>query len=322
MLTPPFDAELLPAYTAMVEGGGGPMTAELLPAIRAEDAAAVPDIQVLTREGRFAVTELAVPGPSGAPDVSLLICEPAGVPGPRPTLYYSFGGGMFSGDHRHRENVDPLLDAAEQIGVTVVAVGRRLAPENPYPAPLDDLYAGLLWAAEHGAEHGIDPERIIVAGTSAGGALTAALTLRVRREGGPRLLGQLLMSPMLDDRNDSPSLRQMDRVDIWDRSWNGFGWSALLGAAAGGRDVPAGAVPARAADLSGLPPAFLDVGSAESLRDEVIAYANRIWAAGGEAELHIWAGGYHCFDKVVPRARISRAACEARNAWIERLLAG
>lgn len=319
----PFDAELQVVHAAAMQGGGGTLTLEMLPAIRAEDAAVVPTTEELSRDGRFTVVERAVPGLPGQPDVNLLICEPVGVPGPRPTIYYSFGGGMFCGDHRHRPNVDPLLDAAEEFGATVVSAGRRLAPENPYPAPLDDVYGGLLWAAEHGAEHGIDPQRIIIAGTSAGGAMTAALALRVRDQGGPRLLGQLLMSPMLDDRNDSPSVRQMGGIDIfWDRGTNGFGWSTLLGTAAGGPEVPAYAAPARATDLSNLPPAYLDVGSAEALRDEVIAYANRVWEAGGDAELHVWAGGFHCFDQVAPDARLSLAALAARRTWIRRLLAG
>jgi acetyl esterase/lipase len=317
----PFDAELQSVYNDITEEESAPMSAELLSEIRAEDAARVPALEELSRGGRFAVTERAVPGLPGSPEVALLICTPVEVPGPRPTIYYAFGGGMICGDHRHRANIDPLLDAAELLGAAVVAVGRRLAPENPHPAPIDDLYSGLLWTAEHAAELGLDPERIVVAGTSAGGGLTAALALTVRDKGGPRLLGQLLMSPMLDDRNDSASVLQMDGHDLWDRSSNGYGWNALLGPARGGPDVSPYAAPARATDLSGLPPAFIDVGSAESLRDEVVDYATRIWQADGAAELHVWAGGYHCFDRVVPDALISRAAREARHSWLRRLLA-
>lgn len=202
---------------------------------------------------------------------------------------------MFSGNHR--AGLDPLLDVAELLGITLVSVGYRLAPEHPHPAPVDDVYAGLLWTAGHAAEFGADPERIVVAGASAGGGLTAALALTVRDKGGPRLLGQLLMCPMLDDRNDSGSLRQMDGRDIWDRSWNGFGWTALLGSARGGPDVPPYAAPARAADLSGLPPAYI------------------------EAELHVWSGGFHVFDMMASDARISQAARQARRSWLSRLLA-
>ncbi|GAA2515779.1 alpha/beta hydrolase [Winogradskya humida] len=273
----------------------------------------------MTHGGRFAVTERTVPGLPGDPGVSLLICTPIGVPGPRPAIYHTHGGGMFTGDHRI--GLGDLLGTADRFGATLLSVGYRLAPENPYPAPIDDVYAGLLWTAEHGDELGIDPQRIIAAGTSAGGGLTAALALRVRDQGGPRLLGQWLMCPMLDDRNNSGSVRQMAGRDIWDATWNGVGWTALLGDARGGPDVPPYAAPARATDLSGLPSAFTDAGSAESLRDEAMAYAARIWQAGGQAELHIWSGGYHVFDWTAPDARVSRAAREARISWLDRLLA-
>jgi acetyl esterase/lipase len=320
VITPvPFDAELLTTYTAIADDGLAPMSLDRLPEIRAEDATEVPAGDELSRGGQFAVTERAVPGLRGNPEVMLLICTPTGSPEPRPAIYHTHGGGMFSGDHR--AGLDPLLDVAGLLGITLVSVGYRLAPEHPHPAPIDDVYAGLLWTAGHAAELGVDPERIVVAGTSAGGGLTAALALTVRDKGGPRLLAQLLMSPMLDDRNESASLRQMDGRDIWDRTWNGFGWTALLGPARGGSDVPPYAAPARATDLSGLPPAYIDVGSAESLRDEGIAYATRIWQAGGEAELHVWSGGFHVFDMVVPEARISQAAREARRSWLGRLLA-
>ncbi|MEU6171939.1 alpha/beta hydrolase [Streptantibioticus parmotrematis] len=314
----PFDAELLAAHRAAVEADPAPMSLERLAEVRAEDAAEVPHLDALGRGGRFAVTERAVPGPGGAPGATLLICVPVDVPGPRPTLYYTHGGGMFSGDHR--VGLDPLLDMAERFGAALVSVGYRLAPEHPHPAPIDDVHAGLLWITDHAADLGLDPERLVVAGTSAGGGLTAALALTVRDQGGPRLLGQLLMCPMLDDRNDSASAWQMDGHDIWDRGWNGFGWNALLGAARGGPDVPPYAAPARATDLSGLPPAFIDVGSAESLRDEAVDYANRVWQADGEAELHVWSGGFHCFDVIAADARISRAAREARDSWLNRLL--
>lgn len=316
----PFDAELLPAYALFIASDPAPMSDERLPEIRAQDATEVPPLADLERGGRFAVTERSVPGLPGDPDILLLICTPAGAPAPRPAIYHTHGGGMFSGDHR--VGLDPLLDEAEQFGATLVSVGYRLAPEHPHPAPIDDVYAGLRWIAEHADEIGLDPQRIVAAGTSAGGGLTAALALRVRDAGGPRLLGQLLMCPMLDDRNDSASVRQMDGRDVWDRGWNGFGWNALLGTGcAGGPEVPAYAAPARAADLSGLPPAFIDAGSAESLRDEGIAYAARIWQAGGEAELHVWAGGFHVFDAAAPEARISKAARAARHSWFDRVLA-
>ena len=317
----PLDAELQVAYDAYLaeEPDQAPMSLDLLPGIRAEVEAGVAALGDLSRGGRFTVSEPAVPGLDGDPEVPLLVCTPAGASTSRPLLYYIHGGGFFCNDHR--TGLDQLLETAEQFGATLVSVGYRLAPEHPYPAQINDVYAGLLWAAEHADELGIDPERIVVLGISAGGGLSAALALTVRDKGGPRLLGQLLMCPMLDDRNDSASAVQMDGVDFWNRSFNGFGWSSLLGDAQGGADVPQYAAPARAIDLAGLPPAFLDVGSAECLRDEVLAYAGRLWQAGGVAELHVWPGGIHAFDREFPEARISKAAIAARDNWLERLLA-
>ncbi len=236
-----------------------------------------------------------------------------------PALYFIHGGGMIAGTAR-----DPLLgeslDLAEPLGAAVVSVDYRLAPETPHPGPVEDCYAGLVWTAEHADDLGIDPERSSLIGGSAGGGLAAALALLARDRGGPALAGQLLMCPMLDDRNDSPSVHQMAELPMWNRQANEVGWTALLGDARGGPDVSPYAAPARADDLSGLPPAFIDVGSADTFRDEDVDYATRIWQAGGIAELHVWPGGYHGFDGIVPHAALSKAAVAARATWLARLL--
>jgi acetyl esterase/lipase len=261
-----------------------------------------------------------VPGLAGDPDVTLLICTPTAVTGTLGCIYHTHGGGMIIGDRR--TGLEAMLDWAGEFGMVVVSVEYRLAPEHPHPAPVDDCYAGLLWTAAHAAELGFDPDRLIIAGGSAGGGLAAAVTLRARDEGGPALLGQMLLCPMLDDRNDTPSAVQMAGLGVWDRASNDFGWTALLGAARGGADVSPYAAPARAVDLSGLPPAFIDVGSAETFRDEDVTYASRIWQAGGRAELHVWPGGFHGFDALAPAAALSRDAAAARLRWLHRLLNG
>jgi acetyl esterase/lipase len=316
MTTPvpvPFDPELQAALDALGGADPHPMTLDRLPEIRAEEEAeGVPTDEELSRGGRYAISERL------AGDVPLLVCLPVGVTGPRPVFYRVHGGGMFTGSPR--TGMDSLVDTALRYGAALISVDYRMAPEHPHPAPIDDVYAGLLWTAAHAEELGLDPARIIITGISAGGGLTAALALRVRDEGGPALLGQLLMCPMLDDRNDSISVRQMVGRDVWDGSWNGTGWTALLGDTRGTAEVPAYAAPARATDLSGLPPAFIDVGSAESLRDEDITYATRIMQAGGRAELHVWAGGYHVYDQMAPEAEVSRATLAARRSWLDRLL--
>ncbi|MFF2362799.1 alpha/beta hydrolase [Streptomyces sp. NPDC058122] len=320
LVPPPFDPELDAALAAAGPSvPSGPTLADIA-ALRAVQRAAVPAYD-LTDGGAFTTTELTVPGPPGAPDISLFVIRPVAPPehGPRPVIYHSHGGGMVLGTNRAGAEV--VLEWARELDAVVVSVEYRLAPEHPYPAGVEDVYAGLLWTARHAGELGGDPERIVIAGASAGGGLTAALALLARDRKGPRPLGQVLMYPMLDDRNDTPSAHQMAGVGAWDRTANETAWTAVLGDARGGPDVPAYAAPARAADLSGLPPAFLDVGSAETFRDEAVAYASRIWQAGGVAELHVWPGGFHGFDAFAPHTGLARAARAARLVWLRRLLA-
>ncbi|MEV8034236.1 alpha/beta hydrolase [Streptomyces sp. NPDC086182] len=319
LVPPPFDPELGIALAAV--GGStpsGPSLADIA-ALRAEPELAVPAYD-LTDGGTFATSDLTVPGPAGAPDISLFVIRPLAPPkdGPRPVVYHSHGGGMVLGTNR--AGVEVVLEWAKELDAIVVSVEYRLAPEHPYPAGVEDVYAGLLWTARHAGELGGDPERIVVAGASAGGGLTAALALLARDREGPRPLGQVLMYPMLDDRNDTPSAHQMAGVGAWDRTANSTAWTAVLGDARGGPDVPAYAAPARASDLSGLPPAFLDVGSAETFRDEVVDYASRIWRAGGVAELHVWPGGFHGFDSFAPHTALARTARATRLTWLRRLL--
>lgn len=318
---PPFDPELAPVI-------------EVLTSLRAPDAyrpdniaemrRPVPGVEaptdvMLTRQGAYRVEERTVPGPEGAPDISLLICLPNRAQAPTAAIYHVHGGGMIVGDNRF--GLVEMLDLAEPLGMAVVSVEYRLAPETSHPGPVEDCYAGLVWTATHAGELHVDADRIVVAGTSAGGGLAAALTLMARDRGGPTPFAQLLLSPMLDDRNDSPSAHQMRGLGIWDGASNETGWNALLGAQVrGGPDVSPYAAPARATDLAGLPPTFIDVGSAETFRDEDVAYASRIWQAGGRAELHVWPGGFHGFDVVVPDAAISRDAIAARAAWLRRQL--
>jgi acetyl esterase/lipase len=155
---------------------------------------------------------------------------------------------------------------------------------------------------------------------SAGGGLSAAVALMARDRSGPRLAGQLLGCPMLDDRNETVSSRQYDGFGAWDRNNNDTAWTAIAGAGRFRDDLSPYVAPARAQDLSGLAPAFIEVGAAETFRDEAVDYALRIWATGGQAELHVWAGGYHGFTGFSPDADVSRAANAARESWLRRVL--
>jgi acetyl esterase/lipase len=186
--------------------------------------------------------------------------------------------------------------------------------------PVEDCYAGLEWFARRAGVLGFDPRRLLIGGQSAGGGLAAGTTLLARDRGGPMPAAMLLMWPMLDDRNETVSAQQVDGVGIWDRTSNETGWTALLGERRATADVSIYSAPARATDLSGLPPAYIEAGSAEVFRDEAVAFASGIWAAGGSAELHIWAGGYHGFQTIVPTAAVSQAAVQTRAAWVRRHL--
>jgi acetyl esterase/lipase len=314
---PPFDSELGAALAAI---GDLPstVTPEMIPMLREHSIMPPVSDDELRRDGEYEIEERTVPGPPGEPDISLLICRPTGGTGPVPALYDIHGGGMILGDNR--TGIVGALEMAAEFGAAVVSVEYRLAPEHPHPAPVEDCYAGLVWTAKNAAELGIDPDRIVVAGGSAGGGLAAAVALLARDRGGPALLGQLLLCPMLDDRNDTPSGYQMVGVGLWDRTSNETGWTALLGDARGGPEVSPYAAPARATDLSGLPPAFVDVGTADLFLDEDVAFAQRIWAAGGRADLHVWAGGFHGFEALVPDAAVSRAARAQRITWLRRIL--
>jgi acetyl esterase/lipase len=316
---PPFDPELRPVLDAA--GPMPPFTVEGIPAIRQQPSPfPVPTDEDLRYGGVFDVSTRTVPGPAGAPDVSLLICRPAAAAAPVAAMYFMHGGGMIFGDNRSGGLVN-MLDHAAELGIAIVSVDYRLAPETPYPGPVEDCYAGLVWTAANATELGLDPARLVAGGASAGGGLAAAVALLARDRGGPALAGQFLACPMLDDRNNTPSSYQMAGRGVWDRATNEVGWTALLGDARGGPDVSPYAAPARATDLSGLPPAFIDVGSAETFRDEDVAYASRIWQAGGRAELHVWPGGSHGFVSMVPDAEISRGAVAAQRGWLRRLLA-
>ncbi|MEU9379251.1 alpha/beta hydrolase [Streptomyces sp. NPDC048255] len=318
---PPFDPELRVALAASADEAREPFTPENLAARQERDAAARPRPTVgdLRADGRFEVDELRVPGAPDGHDVTLVCARPAGIAGPLPLLYYMHGGGMIMGN---AWSVLPRLlrEWALTLELAVISVEYRLAPHARYPGPLEDCYAGLVWAAEHAAGPGIDADRVIIGGKSAGAGLAAALALLTRDRGGPTPIGQLLLCPMLDDRNNTFSSHQMAGIDTWDRTSNATAWQALLGDRYGAADLPPYAAPARATDLSRLPPAYIEVGSAETFRDEGVAYANAIWQAGGQAELHVWPGAFHGFDTFAPQAALSQDARDARSRWLRRIL--
>lgn len=261
--------------------------------------------------------ERAIPGYEGA-DIMISILRSTSGTMPGPGFFHVHSGGMMIGNRF--TGIDQLVDWVEQFGGTCVSVEYRLAPEHQDPVPVEDSYAALVYTAQHAAELGIDPRRLIVAGMSAGGGLAAGLALLARDRQGPSLAGQMLMCPMLDERNDTPSSRQFSGIGLWDRESNDTGWDALLGDRRHTEAVTPYASPALATDLAGLPPAFIDVGTMEVFRDEDIEYARRLADANGDVELHVWPGAFHGFDLAFPQATLSRRAQVARREWLARIL--
>lgn len=249
------------------------------------------------------VEETWVHNPLDGFPVRVKLYLPSRVPPPRPTLLWIHGGGYVLGSPEM--NDADCAEWAGELGIVVASVDYRLAPEHPYPIPLEDAYAALRWLAQT-AE---DRERLAIGGGSAGGGLAAALALLARDRGEVRPAFQLLIYPMLDDRGITPSSQAItDRRLIWTRALNHIGWRAYLGREPGGRDIPPYAAPARAQDLTGLPPAYVMVGTADPFRDEDIAYAQRLMEAGVLTELHVWPGAFHGFEGLVPEAWLSRRA--------------
>ena len=313
---PPFDPELEAMLAVLGEQLPSSITPEMLPLLRQASPVSVDPDQILADAG-ISRRDVTIPGYDGD-EIVVSVLQREGRTGTGPGIFHTHGGGMIIGDRW--VGLGQFLPWILRFDAVVVTVEYRLAPEFPDPYPVEDCYAGLVWTAEHADELGIDPDRLIIAGASAGGGLAAGTALLARDRQGPALAGQVLIYPMLDDRDATVSTVQIDGVGVWDRTSNITGWSALLGDRVGTDDVSIYAAPARATDLSGLPPSFIDCASAEVFRDEDVAYATALWHAGVQAELHVWPGGFHGFDLMAPHTAIAKAMTAARDEWIGRLL--
>ncbi|MBV9089388.1 MAG: alpha/beta hydrolase [Mycobacteriaceae bacterium] len=238
------------------------------------------------------------------------VFRPASGSTPAPALLWIHGGGYVIGRAAQDDKLCRRFVAA--LGITVVSVEYRLAPENPYPAPLNDCYTALTWLA---AEPEVDSSRLVIGGASGGGGLAAALALMTRDRGEFTPLLQLLTYPMLDDRSSSRTELDEKRFRLWNQDSNKFGWDSYLGNA-----DPAVAVPARRDDLSGLPPAWIGVGTHDLFFDEGLAYAERLLAAGVRCDVEVVSGAFHGFDQVVPGAPVSKAFFASQCAAIRSAL--
>jgi acetyl esterase/lipase len=244
-----------------------------------------------------------VPGLPGCPDVRLRVYRPVDAPSRAPCLFWIHGGGHVVGQV---EQDDPSMDHfVDTFGCVAVSVDWRRPPEHPYPAPMDDSYAGLKWAYDSADTLGIDRGRIVVAGASSGGGSAAGLALLARDRGEVPIAFQLLVYPMLDDRNITPSSHAITDRRVWNRTSNLIAWNAYLGGAAGTDGVSPYAAPSRATDLGGLPPAFIATADLDLFVDEDIDYAQRLVQAGVPTELHIYPRAIHGFDLFAPDAQVS-----------------
>lgn len=287
-----------PALESFIEAPPLEITAENLPLVRG----ALKDIYAaVLGEGdpRVTIAEHTVPGPAGAPDVRVYVYTPPGPTAVRPALFHIHGGGFILGE---AAMMHPLSQTrARDLDCVVVSVDYRLAPETPYPGPVEDCYAALQWMVEHAAELSVDPARVVVGGESAGGGLAAALCLLARERRGPAIALQFLVYPMLDHRTGTPADVHGNRFSgefAWTHGANRFGWSAMLGDIDPAGDVPATCSPSRAESLGGLPPAFIGVGALDLFVDEDIDYAVRLMREGVPTELHLYPGAFHAFDVV------------------------
>ncbi|OJJ44622.1 hypothetical protein ASPZODRAFT_71401 [Penicilliopsis zonata CBS 506.65] len=268
------------------------------------------------KEDVIGYEERDIPGPAGAMRVTIFRPKnPTRQVEDTPGFLHIHGGGPSTGN---RFLGFTMIDWVESLGAVGMTAEYRLAPEHPQPAALEDSYAALQWMSEHATELGFNPHKLIVCGGSAGGNLTAGVTLLARDRSGPEIRGQVLMYPWLDDRADSLSVQQfgdiapVSKADLLTVTNFAFGEHH--------EHADMYTAPSRAKDLSGLPPTFIDVGEADVFRDQDVAYASALWRDGVSTELHVWPGSWHGFDLFVPDAPISRRAMATRVDWLRKLL--
>ncbi|MDE2463086.1 MAG: alpha/beta hydrolase [Alphaproteobacteria bacterium] len=296
-------AEGLSAFPAL-----GDLSSETLPAARAMmTEIGRQQAEMVDRSG-IRLEEHRIPHGDGHA-VRVLLYHPEVPQSPMAAYLHVHGGGLVMGTPEI--SLQTCVDLVRRFGLTVVSVDYRLAPEHPYPAAVEDCYRALHWLYAKAEELGVDRDRIVVGGESAGGGLAAALCVLARDRGEVRVAFQHLTYPMLDDRTTSPYSHPHAGRLVWTQPSNEFGWRAYLSATPGGKDTPAYAAAARTERLEGLPPAFIATGALDLFLEENIEYARRLVRAGVPTELHVYPGAFHAFDMITD-AKVSQAF---RNDW-------
>lgn len=265
----------------------------------------------------------SLPSPTGEITVSIL--RPSNLTRPAGGMVMLHGGGMVMGDRLTSYSAFGLVECVARLGLVLISPEYALAPERPFPAGVEDCVTAWQWGTT-ASQLGVDPGRWILAGISGGGGLAAAASLMIRDRRAVPPLAQLLICPMLDDRTTPGSKTQFSYDSgfggVWPTESNSFCWDCVLGAGHEDRELSEYAAPSRSTNLSGLPPTYIEVGSADIFRDESVAFATQLWADGVAAELHVWQGGPHGFEASAPEAALSISARAARESWLERTLRG
>jgi acetyl esterase/lipase len=296
----PLDLNKLPAARAAMKK----MVTALL--------AGLPPVEGVASQDEFA------PGAQGNPAVRIRVYRPDDQPGKLPALLWIHGGGYVMGDIEQDDRL--MKQLVKRIDCVAVSVDYRVAPEYPFPAPVEDCYAALKWLFAHTDELGVEPSRIAIGGASGGGGLAAGLALLARDRKEVQVAFQLLIYPMIDDRNITPASYAITDPRMWNRETNRLAWKAYLGRDGGGADVSPYAAASRATDLSNLPPAYIPVGALDLFADENIEYAQRLIQAGVPTELHVYPGAFHGFDLFAPSASVSKQFKADRDSALRRAL--
>ncbi|CAG9946690.1 unnamed protein product [Clonostachys rosea f. rosea IK726] len=295
------------------------LTPELIPTLRTAQAALYNEV-TMTAAHPISHKEYSFKSYDGY-EVIASVFTPTGTThsnSSRPCIYYIHGGGLIMGNRFL--GIDITYPLAQELGAVVISIEYRLAPEHKAPSASEDAYAGLLWATKNYATLGIDPKRILVWGSSSGGGLAAALGLMVRDRKpscGLHLKGLLLHYPMLDNliNEDDKTTFSGRAAPAWSSETHKMAWEQYLGSNSSKLALDPYVVPARANDLSRLPPVLVDVGSAELFRRPAAKFAQDIWEAGGLVEVHVAGGAFHGSDLVATDARVTKRAIQARTSW-------
>lgn len=316
------DPELAAALAAMPKGPNGALLDfSDIPAFRSQMEAVGAQLPVPDPDPRVRIETLSIPRDDGTL-LDVVMFHPSGTDRARPSLLYFHAGAQVLGSAHDRGAYPYAATMALQLGIVLAVIDYRLAPETPAPGAAEDGYLAYTYLLEHAAENGIVPDRIGLGGASGGGAPATATTLMIRDRGDrrPRLLS--LNYPMLDDRNETRSSREIVDLGVYDRRENEYAWEAVLGDRMGTEDVHPYCAPSRATDLAGMPDMFVAVAQYDVFRDENIDFAQRLIAAGVPVDLHVYAHAFHAWDVFAPESALAKTFEQTWHDYLRRHLHG